>query len=298
MGLVVLAFAVAVSLVIVPRFLEERGVAAAEISTPLPTATSTPAAVATPSAPATSATPTPTPTVRVPANLVVEPAQLGLPASAAVAVLDVTDGDRVVAGGATAFDTASIVKVNILVALLLKTDGKLTASQKSLASNMITTSSNEAASSLFAAVGSRTGLTQLNTRLGLTSTVVGKSGNWGLTQTTVVDQLRLLQVVFTDDSPLSADSRAYVVSLMTKVEADQRWGTPAADTHPATAAVKNGWLQRSTSGLWDINSIGRVETGGHTYLVASLSESNKTMDAGVALVEKATRAGIDAITVS
>lgn len=48
---------------------------------------------------------------------------------------------------------------------------------------------------------------------------------------------------------------------------------PAADD-PAAAELKVGWLQRSATGLWVVNSIGSVERGGRRYLVAVLSDGN------------------------
>lgn len=58
------------------------------------------------------------------------------------------------------------------------------------------------------------------------------------------------------------------------------------------AALKNGWMPRTTTGLWDINSIGRVESGGNTYLVAVLSRGHATKEAGVALVESVAKAAV------
>lgn len=60
-------------------------------------------------------------------------------------------------------------------------------------------------------------------------------------------------------------------------------------------ALKNGWLARSTTGLWDVNSIGRV-TGedGDTYLVAVLSKGSTTQTKGISLIEAAAKAGVAA----
>jgi hypothetical protein len=67
-------------------------------------------------------------------------------------------------------------------------------------------------------------------------------------------------------------------------------GTPSA---PASAfALKNGWLQRSTTGLWDVNSVGRVTVDGHRYLVAVLSDGNASMSDGVLLVQRTARAAV------
>lgn len=59
-------------------------------------------------------------------------------------------------------------------------------------------------------------------------------------------------------------------------------------------ALKNGWLARSTTGLWDINSIGRVTLDGHVYLVATLSNGNSTKAKGISLVEATAQAAVSA----
>lgn len=59
-------------------------------------------------------------------------------------------------------------------------------------------------------------------------------------------------------------------------------------------ALKNGWLARSTTGLWDINSIGRISADGHDYLVAALSNGNSTQAKGISLVEAVSKAALSA----
>ncbi|WP_328885428.1 hypothetical protein [Streptomyces sp. NBC_00316] len=61
-------------------------------------------------------------------------------------------------------------------------------------------------------------------------------------------------------------------------------------------ALKNGWLPRTATGLWDINSIGRVSSGGRTYYVAVLSDGNRTRAAGIETVEDAARAAVAAFS--
>ena len=121
---------------------------------------------------------------------------------------------------------------------------------------MIEQSDNDAADVLWAAIGGAAGLDEANAAFGLTATTTGTDGHWGLTSTTAADQLRLLQVVFGAGSPLTAGSQAYLQSLMGQVAADQDWGVSAADQDGAYT-LKNGWLPRSATGLWAVNSIGR-----------------------------------------
>ncbi|MFC9609871.1 serine hydrolase [Streptomyces sp. NPDC056938] len=227
--------------------------------------------------------------------------------SVAVAALDgATDG--AVYDGTSAFDTASIVKVDILAALLLRAQDAgraLTPQERVYATAMIENSDNASATALGEAIGGADGLDAANLTLGLTGTRAGAGGEWGLTQTTAEDQLTLLRAVFGTesaegaedaDSGLSEASRAYVAGLMGRIASDQRWGVSAAADSASVCALKNGWLPRSATGLWDINSVGRVSVSGKRYLVSVLSDGNTTKEAGVTLVEGAAKAAVAVLT--
>jgi hypothetical protein len=219
---------------------------------------------------------------------------------AAVGVLDLTTGATVVYNERVSFQTASIVKADILAALLWKlqnSGGHLTDAQKALATRMITKSDNTAASSLYTQLGGATGLTAANKAFGLTSTTPGPGSTWGKAHTTVTDQLTLLKVLTGADSPLSAASRAYQLGLMSQVSEDQRWGVPAAAQNSATGVyVKNGWdTLVADGGLWEINSIGRIVEPGHDWLVVVLSSHNSSMEDGQELVEGAAKMAVDGL---
>ncbi|MCS0601912.1 serine hydrolase [Streptomyces sp. LP11] len=221
--------------------------------------------------------------------------KVAVPSGARVsaAVLSLDSGES--AGyGQAAFDTASIVKVDILAALLLQAQDAgrgLTAAERAYATKMIENSDNASATELWHAIGGAKGLDAANERFGMTATTGGSDGLWGLTQTTAADQLVLLRQVFGEDSKLSAASRTYVRSLMKRVEADQQWGVSAA-AQGSSWALKNGWLARSTTGLWDVNSIGRVTVDSAVYLVAVLSEGTASQARGITLVEAAAKAAV------
>ena len=248
-------------------------------------------AVATAAPTTTTATPTPD-------TSMVDEALAKATGNVSVSVADLTSGSSATYGdSAQAFDTASIVKVDILAALLLQAQDEgrtLTEQEKSLAASMIENSDNDAATALFEEIGGKSELDEANKRLGLKATEVGVNGYWGLTETTSKDQVALLKQVFTDDSVLSGTARAYVQSLMADVEDSQRFGVAAAADDPQTARLKVGWLQRSATGLWVVDSIGMVERSGHTYLVAVLSDGNTSYDGGVALVDAVALAAVDA----
>ncbi|SFE98473.1 Beta-lactamase class A [Actinacidiphila alni] len=219
-----------------------------------------------------------------------------------VAVTDL-DGGAVAtydSGATTAYDTASIVKVDILASLLLQhqhAGTHLTAGERALATAMIEESDNDAALTLWHTIGSGPGLRAANATLGLDHTTPGSGELWGLTQTTAADQVTLLRAVYgaAADSPLSADSRDVVSGLMRAVDPDQRWGVSAADSDGAGYAIKNGWLPRSATGLWDINSVGEIRHDGHTLLIAVLSGGHLSEQAGISLVERVAAATAEAV---
>lgn len=225
----------------------------------------------------------------------------------AVAVFDLDSADQEVASyrAKDSFDTASISKLGILAALLLQAqdeDRALTAAERGYAEEMIRTSDNEAANSLWQSIGEAVGLDAAHERLGLEATKGGPGTSWGLTQTTARDQVQLLRAVFargpvsTPRPPkgLNQTSRAYIRRLMGQITDEQDWGVSAAGSPGAQWALKNGWIQRNTTGLWVINSVGQVTVHGHHYLVSVLSSGNPSMESGVRLVERAARAAIGA----
>ncbi|WP_156721577.1 serine hydrolase [Streptomyces apocyni] len=219
------------------------------------------------------------------------------PTRLSVAVLDLGDGALAVHGGEETYDTASIVKVDILATLLLQAQDEgreLTERERAAATDMIVNSGNDSATELWEAIGGAAGLDAANQRLGLTGTTAGENGEWGLTQTTAADQVALLRAVFGGpESELVEASRAYVQELMGGISDGQGWGVSAAGSN---GALKNGWLPRSASGLWDVNSIGRVTTDDGDRLVAVISDGHATMEDGVALVEASARAGVASLT--
>ncbi|MGW3850024.1 serine hydrolase [Streptomyces fagopyri] len=213
-----------------------------------------------------------------------------------VALLDTESGKWATYGG-DVFDTASIVKVDILSTLLLQAQDarrKLTTHERDLATDMIENSDNDATSTLWTGIGEATGLDSANKRLGLKETTGAEGTAWGLTRTTAVDQVRLLAAVFGEKSPLDTASRTYIQQLMYHIAPDQDWGVSAAADPGRPTALKNGWLQRSQTHLWDVNSIGRVETNGRVLYAAVLMNGCSTEEVGIRFVEQAARSAATA----
>ncbi|MFD8232646.1 serine hydrolase [Streptomyces sp. NPDC059696] len=186
----------------------------------------------------------------------------------------------------SAYDSASVVKVTVLAALLWdakKTNRYLTDRENTLAKAMITKSDNAATSTLWKQLG-MTKIKGFLAAAGMTQTKPGADGYWGLTQITVTDEQKLLKLLTARNAVLSDNSRSYIIKLMSQVVSSQRWGTPYGVPSGVTVAVKNGWLQRSSNG-WRVHSVGAFKGGGHDYVMTVLSHGNSTMNYGIATIQ-------------
>jgi hypothetical protein len=187
----------------------------------------------------------------------------------------------------THFDSASVVKVEILGTLLREAETQhrsLTASEVRLARLMITQSDNDAASALWAHVG-RGRLRYFLGRAAMKQTQLGPGGYWGLTQITAHDERLLLDLIMYPNPVLDGASRTFALNLMAQVIPAQRWGVPAGAPAGLTVHVKNGWLPLATHG-WRIHSIGCF-TGHHRgYLIVALTEDNPTMAYGITTIQR------------
>ena len=211
--------------------------------------------------------------------------------SFSVQVYDETTGRTYSYRRSALYDNASIVKVNILESVLWRAQLAhrwLSPWEQQQAVAMIRHSDNDAATRLWNSVGGSRGVAAYDRALGLQQTNFDPAGHWGLTVSTVGDQIALVRAVVTGRGPLYLRSRAYVTTQMQHVELDQRWGISAGVPPTGTMHIKNGWLPRSTHG-WRVNSIGRVHSSGRTYDIAVLSTDNGTMGYGVASIEGVSR---------
>ncbi|WP_030555281.1 serine hydrolase [Streptomyces exfoliatus] len=204
----------------------------------------------------------------------------------AVGLRDRTTNTTCTLRATSSYDSASVVKVTVLATLLWdakKTNRYLTSRESSLATAMITKSDNAATTSLW----NQLGVTKVKGFLaaaGMTRTVPGSGGYWGLTQINVTDEQRLLSLITARNSVLSDNSRAYILKLMGNVVTSQKWGTPAGAPSTVSVHVKNGWLQRATRG-WRVHSIGTFKGGGHDYTITVLTDGNSSMSYGVNTIQ-------------
>ncbi|MER7911442.1 serine hydrolase [Streptomyces sp. NPDC096068] len=209
----------------------------------------------------------------------------------AIGLRDRTTNTTCTLRATTSYDSASVVKVTVLAALLWdakKTNRYLTSRESTLATAMITKSDNAATTSLWNQLGVAK-VKGFLTAAGMTRTVPGSGGYWGLTQINVTDEQRLLSLIGAKNSVLSDNARAYILKLMKNVVSSQKWGTPAGAPSTVSVHVKNGWLQRATRG-WRVHSIGTFQGGGHDYTVTVLTDGNSTMNYGVTTIQAVAKA--------
>jgi len=209
------------------------------------------------------------------------------------AVYDIKTSQSWRLGDGVAQDEASVVKLDVLEALLARQgSGLLSPANQLLAQAMIEDSDNDAATSLWDEAGGAGGIGAYNNKAGLTSTTPSrcvtcagfKWPGWGLSTTLPQDQLSLLkQLVVPGRHPLlSAAQRSYALSLMENVKPDQAWGVSGGVPAGAEVALKNGWLPLNGENTnWQVNSVGWVHGGSRNYLIAVLSTGNPTEQYGI-----------------
>lgn len=207
---------------------------------------------------------------------------------------DLRTGQTWTLGDGRPQDEASVVKLDILQALLAREPGGPPAAQRTLAKKMITVSDNDAATALWNADGGAAGIGSYNSAVGLARTRLSACvrcpgfpwPGWGLSTTTPADQVALLRQLVAPGK-LPAAARGYALSLLENVTASQRWGVSGGVPAGVTVALKNGWLPLATPAGkgaatdWQVNSAGWVSGDGRDYLLVILSTGNPSEQYGI-----------------
>ncbi|GHH32756.1 serine hydrolase [Streptomyces candidus] len=215
----------------------------------------------------------------------------GRPGTVSVAVYEHSSRTYCSLRAWNSYDSASIVKVTVLAALLWdaqKTNRALTARERDLVTAMITKSDNNATTTLWKQLG----VGKINGFLkaaGMTGTKPGANGYWGLTRINASEQSKLLGTITLRNNVLKDSSRAYILDRMAAVVSGQRWGTPAGAPARSKVHVKNGWLSRATNG-WRVHSLGAFTGLGHDYTITVLTHGNQNMQQGVDTIQAVSRA--------
>jgi hypothetical protein len=189
-------------------------------------------------------------------------------------------------------DTASIVKVEILT-MVLEEYGTLDQVPDWLlesAEAMIKDSSNDATNDMLYGGTFDDGhdaIRQAHIDYGLEDTNPNETEQWGKTQTTAADQLKVLELALYE-VVLDAEQVDYARSLMGDLADSQQWGVSAAAAEGETVWMKNGWDTRDVmGGEWVVNSIGVINGESEEPIKISILTGGSATDAeGIERVEE------------
>ena len=196
-----------------------------------------------------------------------------------ISVSDVTTGCTFGSHDNETFLSASVVKLQIMGAVLLAlqdSNAPVSSYLDGLLTDMIQYSDNEAATELVSWLGGLGQLQVVGERFDLVDTDNVWASDWGSTLTTPADQTKLMTELVVRGGPLTAPSRLIARSYLGGVAADQRWGVGAIQGPGLHALVKNGWWLNEPGGngiafAWRLNSVGLIEADdGRAWSIAIL----------------------------
>lgn len=186
--------------------------------------------------------------------------------------------------------TASVIKVQVLAALLLEAGAQqraLTPREVSLVDGMIQRSLNPETGVLWAAAGGVTGLDRVDRRLGATSTA--HTSAFGATVSTARDRSVVSLAVLGGGGALGWPQVELARHFLAGVTRAQQWGISAgvASGHPVW--LKNGFFPLRGRG-WRVGSTGFVaDPDGEGYAFTVLTDQNLDQAGGIELVELVAR---------
>jgi beta-lactamase class A len=197
--------------------------------------------------------------------------------------------------------TASIIKVDVMADALAadRRHGGIPPNQAALIPPMIEVSDNSAAVQMWNIVGGAPGLSAFDRVLGLTSTTPYPGGEdtttlgFAFTTTTAADMVKVVRTFAFANPILDNASRAYGLSLMHNIRADQVWGVPAG-APGGSVALKTGFITPAP-GDAQVNSIGYVAGGGRNYVFAILTDGNPDEQYGEATINTVASLVYDAL---
>lgn len=231
--------------------------------------------------------------------------ELRLPADAiSVAVRDEKTGSTYVYGARKGMWTGSVYKLLVLESLLIErqnSGGWFSSGELADITAMIEHSDNAAGYRMFLDAGGSSALAATARRLGMRHTSIGISDPT-FTTVSARDGLAMLSCLV-KPGLLDRRSRAFVLSLMRSVQADQRWGAGVLADPGTTFENKNGWLSVDNSNgpgeddddLWVVSTVGIVRYHGQPLLVSIFTKHNPDFESGVRLVERLARIAAPAV---
>jgi hypothetical protein len=177
------------------------------------------------------------------------------------------------------FETASVVKVMMLVAFLQKRNAEhrsLDEADRALLYPMIHISDNEAASAVYGIVG-EPAVARVARESGMQDYAPG-IGWWAYTQTSAADQARFF---FALPHLIPSQFYAYARGLLAGIEPSQSWGFPPVARPAWQVFFKTGALPEE--GLF--NEVARLERPEATFTVAVLTDGDPSMSYGEQTIE-------------
>jgi hypothetical protein len=207
-----------------------------------------------------------------------------------VASVAVSRGKRIAtANKTTTHDTASIVKMEILLMLLEKYSSvsAIPSDIREHARQMIVWSNNDSTTTVYNHLGGCDALAAAHTRYGLQYTKQGSRCAWGLTVTNPTDQLNIMGKLLYSGL-LTQSEVDHARWLMGGVASSQAWGVSAAAKSGEKVWIKNGWDTRtSLGGLWVVNSCGIINVPGQKAVrMAILTSKAPNHTTGVDIVKE------------
>jgi hypothetical protein len=185
------------------------------------------------------------------------------------------------------FVSASVVKAMLLVAYLrrLNDEGRhdVDSASNAILFPMINVSDNTAATTCWSIVGD-SGLDAVARVAGMTDYSV--SGSWANSQISAADQARFFDEM---DELIPPEFVGYARSLLSGIAAYESWGIPAiARPRGYTVFFKGGWR---TTGLGQlVHQVARLESRGHTFAVAVMTDGDPSMGYGIDTIQGVTQA--------
>jgi len=208
-----------------------------------------------------------------------------------VAVIDLNSGQVYAGGDDGRFPLASVAKLALAAGVLRRAELEerdLTWHEREQLGLMLSESKNGPAVQWWAELGGDAVIEALET-YGVTGFQMPPDEQWGDMAASAIDVANLVRLVVDDQSPLRADDRAFVLSLMEAVVTDQRWGISAGVDLGGAAgsrlAIKNGWYPEDE--IWRLNSAGAFVFDGSTdFVVVVLSDGSSDFYRGVRVIEE------------
>ena len=183
--------------------------------------------------------------------------------------------------------TASVIKISILAAVLLRAQDEGRAISDWERTNivpMISESDDPTASALWVSLGGSSGMRAYLDRFGLTETTP-VSPKWGASITSASDQVDLIQQLVVGGGPLEEPARSEARGFLLGVVADQQWGATAGVPQHWLVPMKNGFYP-SAGWAWRINTVGLVEDPlGAGWALAVLTDGWSDDSPGIEAVE-------------